>query len=164
MPPTTQRVCLTAIEATKRLCITLPTLEGLKFALVTFYREVLVRYPYASAAILLLWSFYPKSPFKAMYYFFYIIPHAMILGLLNCIGFGEEGVRHDSHASRASIFSTSRSYGATDHELRADDNPGVRFVGFLWRILGLLCMYAALVVLLKYGGQYWGGRMYTSVS
>jgi hypothetical protein len=40
MPPTSQRICLTVIEATKNFCITLPTLEGLKLALTKFHREV----------------------------------------------------------------------------------------------------------------------------
>jgi len=71
---------------------------------------------------------------------------------------------HGGLTPRDSIFSTSQSYGATDNENCAEDNAGMAFVGFLWRILGLLCVYAALVILLKYGGQYWGGGMYTSAA
>ena len=54
---------------------------------------------------------------------------------------------------RDSIFSRFQSYGATDSERRTEDNAhGMSSVGLLLRVLGLSCMYAALVMLLKYGG------------
>jgi hypothetical protein len=54
-----------------------------------------------------------------------------------------------------SIYSRFQSYGATENrDLSTEDNAdsGISFVGFLCRILGLSCMYAALVILLKHGG------------
>ena len=40
MAPTTRRVCLTALEATKNICFTTPTLEGIKAALTRFHHDV----------------------------------------------------------------------------------------------------------------------------
>ena len=40
MAPTTRRVCLTALETTKNICFTIPTLEGIKAALTRFHHDV----------------------------------------------------------------------------------------------------------------------------
>ena len=58
--------------------------------------------------------------------------------------------RYQSQTLRESIFSASQSYGATDSGPRAG---GMGSIGLLWRILGSLCMYAALVMLLRYYGE-----------
>ncbi|KDR80886.1 hypothetical protein GALMADRAFT_241379 [Galerina marginata CBS 339.88] len=164
MPPTTKRVCLTAFELTKHTCFNIVTLEGIKQILVRFHREVLVKHPYISAAVLLLWSFYPQFPFHALYFVFYVVPRSIVLGILTCLGFEREGVRSGSLASgyqsrygentpRNGLFSTPQSYGAINHEPISTNRQDHPVVGILWRFLGWLILYASLVVLLKYGGQ-----------
>ncbi|KAF8184468.1 hypothetical protein BJ912DRAFT_974940 [Pholiota molesta] len=167
MPPIhTRRACLTALEATKDVCFNFPTMEGVKDALNTFRHEVLMKYPYISAAVLLLWSFYPKFPFQVLYFVFWVMPRSVVLGILTCLGFERGGVRGDSIASRYqshhyggytpgnTIFSRSQSYGTINQ-----DGSGVQedrshpTVGIFWRFVGWLLLYGSLVVLLKYGSQ-----------
>lgn len=111
-----------------------------------------VRYPYESAAILLLWSLYPKSLFNAMYYFIYSTSYPVrwssvssaVFGAVSlCYSFKDElnsylptflALTSDSYASRYqsqvysgltprdSFLSTSQSYGATENEGYAEDN------------------------------------------
>ncbi|KAF8909281.1 hypothetical protein CPB84DRAFT_1499313 [Gymnopilus junonius] len=103
--------------------------------LVRFHREILVQHPYISAAVLLIWSFYPQFPFHLLYFIFYVVPCSIFLGILTCLGFEPEGVRSDSLASRYqsryyggytprySIFSRSQSYGAINSEPFAQQRP-----------------------------------------
>ncbi|CAA7265164.1 unnamed protein product [Cyclocybe aegerita] len=110
-------------DATKHICTSIPTLEGMKVLLARFHR--VVEHPYASAAILLLWAFYPLFPFHLFYFLFYVIPRNLVLGILTCLGFEGYGLRADSPASRYqsrnyggfiprnSVFSRTQSYGTT---------------------------------------------------
>ncbi|PPQ85469.1 hypothetical protein CVT25_006646 [Psilocybe cyanescens] len=190
MAPLTQRVCLTAFDRT--ICFNIVTLEGLKQLVLQFHRDVceylivpftlwihkryvyvlilcsiVVQHPYISAAVLLLWSFYPQFPFYVVYFIFYVVPRSIILDLLACIGFEREGVRSDSFASRYQsryyqghtprngFFSGAQSYGTIHHEdlTTARHRETHPIVGIFWRFLGWLILYASLVVLLKYGGK-----------
>ncbi|KAF9485577.1 hypothetical protein BDN70DRAFT_871245 [Pholiota conissans] len=169
MPPIqTRPVCITAVADANRVCITVPTMEGLKQALIAFRREVLMKYPYICAAVLLLWSFYPQFPFQVLYFVFYVVPRSIILGILTCLGFERGGVRSDSIASRYQsqyyggytpgngFFSRSQSYGAigqdgSDGSTLAEQPHPIRRI--FWRFIGWLLLYGSLVVLLKYGGQ-----------
>lgn len=60
----------------------------------------MVQHPYISAAVLLLWSFYPQLPFHLVYFLFYVIPRSILLDFLACIGFEREGVRTGKYRSR----------------------------------------------------------------
>ncbi|KJA19619.1 hypothetical protein HYPSUDRAFT_44180 [Hypholoma sublateritium FD-334 SS-4] len=167
MAPTTRRVCFTALEATKNICLTIPTMEGIKAALTRFHHDVVMQHPYISAGVLLFWAFYPQFPFHVLYFVLFVIPRSIILGILTCLGFERGGVREDSIASRyqarryggatpsSGLFAGAQSYGAANRApLSAQsqqERPSHPIIGVLWRLLAFLCLYASLVVLLKYG-------------
>ncbi|KAF8957117.1 hypothetical protein BDZ97DRAFT_2079387, partial [Flammula alnicola] len=149
--PSTRRVCLTALEVTQNVCFNVPTMEGVKLALARFRHDVLMQHPYVSAAVLLLWSFYPQFPLHLLYFIFYVIPRSIVLGVFTCLGFERQGVRSDSiaasyqarhyggHTPRNSIFSWSQSYGAVPHEPYSQEPQSHPAVKIFWRILGWLC-------------------------
>ncbi|KAF9038610.1 hypothetical protein BJ165DRAFT_1499191 [Panaeolus papilionaceus] len=150
-----------------------PTMEWLKLVLAILHREicewseqpgafsdidvlVVVKHPYLSAAILLFFAFFPTSPFYLIYYILY----AIALSVLACIGFGRQGVRARSVASRYQskyygprtpsngFFSRSQSHGAGRNG--SGDVAGLKWV---WRFIGCLWAFLSIVVLLKYGGS-----------
>ena len=45
-----------------------------------------------SGCTLILWSFYPKHVFKAIYNIVWGIPKSICLGFVRCLGFGRKGV------------------------------------------------------------------------
>lgn len=60
--------------------------------------------------------------------------------------------RYGEATPSGGIFARAQSYGAVDHEsLSPPVQRSHPVVTLLWRFLALLCLYASLVVLLKYG-------------
>lgn len=127
----------------------MPSLKPLGAAPITGTLSV-VAHPYASAAVLLFWAFYPKLPFQILYFVLYDLPRSIFLGLATCLGFERYGVRQgrcyhrphsvyhilllifleDSLASRyqsqfytssGGIFSRSRSYAAINEPRSYED-------------------------------------------
>ena len=100
IPPTTQPLCLTVVDATKDLCITIPTLEGLQLALVKFHREVRklsyeFRWYSSSCPLSLRICCYPALMVSlpkislqchVLSYLLYVIPRGLVLVILSCIG------------------------------------------------------------------------------
>ncbi|KAF5316799.1 hypothetical protein D9619_006730 [Psilocybe cf. subviscida] len=174
MSPDTTRICLTAFEATKDWCLDVPNIDAIKAELLRFYHEVVLQHPYISAAILLLWAFYPLAPFQFIWFFVWVIPKSIVLGILTCLGFEREGVRSDSIASRYqsrrygahtpghSYLSGAQSYGAINHvhvhdveslnSRRTDARPHP-IASFFRGVLRLLLVYAVIVLLLQYGAR-----------
>ncbi|PPQ64355.1 hypothetical protein CVT24_008424 [Panaeolus cyanescens] len=167
--PTTQRLCL-PLEGLEHVCITVPTVEGVKLALVRLHREILVQHPYISAACLLFVAFFPASPFYLIYYTLYAIPREIILAFLACLGFERRGVRagsaaawyqshyHGPYTPSNGFFAHSQSYGAVararPYRVDSDqDEDGSILLKWFWRLVGWSCAYAAIVILLKYGGS-----------
>ncbi len=52
-----------------------------------------VGHPYIFGFILIMWSYHPKAPFQAITFVIWTLPKKMFIGLLRCVGFGEEGVQ-----------------------------------------------------------------------
>ncbi len=85
-----------------------------------------------------------------------IIPTVSVLTMLrfmlDSIAARYQARRYGGATPRDGLFAGAQSYGAVH---RAPLNPQERtshpVVGVLWRLLGFLCLYASLVVLLKYG-------------
>jgi len=166
LSPDTTRICLTLFEATKNWCLDVPTIEGVKSELVQFYHEVVLQHPYISAAVLLLWAFYPLFPFQFVWFFVWVIPKSILLGILTCLGLEREGVRSGSIAWRYqsrrygaytpsnSVFSGAQSYGAINYVLSPEPprrpHPATNFFR---RVIQLLLVYAVIVLLLQYGAR-----------
>jgi len=65
-----------------------------------------------SGCTLILWSFYPKHVFKAIYNIVWGIPKSICLGFVRCLGFGRKGVGQSKAFSFFLFFSIfiSRHY------------------------------------------------------
>ncbi|KIM39664.1 hypothetical protein M413DRAFT_447127 [Hebeloma cylindrosporum] len=169
MHPRPNQVCLSFSDPTKRVCITIPTFEDVKQFFATFHREIIVAHPYASAAVLLFWACYPKLPFQILYFALFDLPRSIIRGVSTCLGFEHNGVRQDSIASRyqsqsytsgSGILSRALTYGAVNNDLPPPYNgtprqqPRREDMHMWWTLLGWMCVYAALVIVLQYGGDF----------
>ncbi|KIK05737.1 hypothetical protein K443DRAFT_675012 [Laccaria amethystina LaAM-08-1] len=144
----------------QQICITVPTVEGLRQGAEVFHREIVLKHPFLLASGLVLLAYYPKSPFMVVYYVVYGIPKAIIVGLLHCLGFGSEGVRQGSYAARHqsrvyggyiprdSTFSAYQSYGALDGGGESE-RGGEEQCGSFWSAVGWGFMITAVVVLVR---------------
>ena len=65
-----------------------------------------VAHPYIVGFILIMWSYYPKAPFQAITFIIWTLPKKMFVGLLRCVGFGEEGVQPGNTLSQSPCSST----------------------------------------------------------
>lgn len=53
---------------------------------------LVLTYPGFCATLLLIWSYYPEVPFRVAYDVFYVVPRAIFRGILDVLGFREEGI------------------------------------------------------------------------
>ncbi|KAF8184469.1 hypothetical protein BJ912DRAFT_528194 [Pholiota molesta] len=143
------------------------------------HREVIVQYPYRTAGVLFLWSYYPQFPFRILrfglytaplyianlpfrmlYFGLYVVPRSIIRGILACLGF-QRGIRADSFASnyqshryggytpRNSMFSKAQSYGAINGDGLYSYEN--EDIHPIWDSAGWLLYWGSFVVLWKYG-------------
>ena len=76
----------------------------------------------------------------------------MLLSMLDSIASRYQARRYGGTTSRDGLSAGAPSYGAVHGApLNPPERTSHPIVGVLWRLLGFLCLYASLVVLLKYG-------------
>ncbi|GLB33137.1 hypothetical protein LshimejAT787_0100220 [Lyophyllum shimeji] len=142
-----------ATENWTKVCIPVPAAKGIEVALQNVGKFV-SEHRLLSSAALLLWSYNPDVPFKAVYYLLYGAPRAVLRWILSYFGFTEDGVRRDTWASqyqstefggytpRDSLFAHYQSLGARGY-FEEEDSPYGAFMG----IVGWVAFFAAGYVL-----------------
>ncbi|KAF8972718.1 hypothetical protein BDZ97DRAFT_1752578 [Flammula alnicola] len=129
------------------------------------YNLTVVAHPYIYGFLLMMWSYHPDAPFKAIGYLTWTLPKRIFVGFLRCLGFGEEGIEPDSYASRYqsthygsfipedSLFARYQSYGAVPGYSERDDihHEEAPEPGIWWKMFGWGLYISGLSAMLVYG-------------